>query len=97
MFTLFLDQLNALSAFIYPLRARVEALKNSGLCRNQPKNVDLVSEKIFLGLGGVIRYNATNHAPCGFTCSVCVACSVCKSAIRHKHPKTHARYSKLYA
>ena len=52
MFTLFLDQLIAWYGFICPVRARVEALKNSGLCRNQPKNVDLVSEKIFLGFGG---------------------------------------------
>ena len=87
MFTLFLDQLNALSAFIYPLRAHVEVLKNSGLCRNQPKNVDLVSEKNFVVLGGFIRYNATIQYWRGFRCSVCVACSVCKSAIRYKHPK----------
>ena len=68
MFTLFLDQLNALSAFIYPLRARVEALKNSGLCRNQPKNIDLVSEKIFVGLGGSNRNIVTNQYWRGFRC-----------------------------
>ena len=59
MFTLFLDQLNAWNGFICPVHGRVEALKNSGLCRNQPKNVDLVSEKNFVVLGGFIRYNAT--------------------------------------
>ena len=61
MFTLFLDQLNAWNGFICPVHGRVEALKNSGLCRNQPKNVDLVSEKIFLGLGG--RYPLQRYKP----------------------------------
>ena len=87
MFTLFLDQLNALSAFIYPLRAHVEVLKNSGLCRNQPKNIDLVSEKIFVGLGGSNRNIVTTQYWRGFRCNVCVTCNAFKIAMRYKHPK----------
>ena len=68
MFTLFLDQLIAWYGFICPVHGRVEELKNSGLCRNQPKNIDLVSEKIFVGLGGSNRNIVTNQYWRGFRC-----------------------------
>ena len=87
MFTLFLDQLIAWYGFICPVHGRVEELKNSGLCRNQPKNIDLVSEKIFVGLGGSNRNIVTNQYWRGFRCNVCVTCNAFKIAMRYKHPK----------
>ena len=93
MFTLFLDQLNAWNGFICPVHGRVEALKNSGLCRNQPKNVDLVSEKKFVGLGYFIRHNVTIQHWRGFRCDVCVTCDVSMSNIVTKHTPVIQNYT----
>lgn len=74
MFTLFLDQLNAWNGFICPVHGRVEALKNSGLCRNQPKNVDLVSEKKICRFR--VFYPSQRHNPALARVSVWRLCDV---------------------